>query len=636
MKKRIICLALSVVMLMSILPLAIFATEPNEKPISAYGTESADCYLISSAEDLNTFIEKLGTSTTSSEFTGNFRITVKEIDYIKEGVTPKKLSAKSWFKAGTFDGNGCVIKGLQSPLFGTIRGTADAAHPTVIKNVTLDGTTIQEWAWGDNEIEIGILGLFVSTGYTNVENVHVVNGTINPGNSAGGIRVGGLLAGLYCTSGSANLQIKDCSVTSTTITLNSTAGLGYAGGLLGWIRGGATDITLNMENCINGANIAYTSVDVDSVAGGMTSVGYSIKGGTYTFKNCVNTGTISGATAAGIIGLAHNNKPLNGVATFNYTNCVNYGSITSSKKNAYGITGIVYGVSTLTNCANFGSVTATTSEAQALAVFGAPVEKQTVILNNCLNAGTLTATYVRGLMGYIGYKSTIGIKDSYDVTGAPGIATSSSDVTLEYTYNGTTMNIIPDSETTYEWTKGDASIAKGYAAAATFKDWNFGTDWMLTNGYPVPAVLFEATANDQSDNAIVYEGVQYTATDDGVFDVRFVTTISQETFDNAQLLGYEVVMVEAGAAAAGLTCTTTTVYKELIGYDEETDEELTYSAEDFGGDYMSAVSIEGVTASKTVTMIVRPWVLSSTNKTLAGTPVVCVFTNGELVCQYAY
>lgn len=530
MKKKLICLALSLVMLVGILPMSVFAEEETTASITEYGTTTADWYTIGTVAELNHFIQM---EKGSANLNCNIRLT-EDIDYTAEGATaptsePQAESSK-W--QGTFDGNNKTIKGATTAILCCMQGTS------TVKDLTLLDSTIAAGQYG------GLLATDIWGPSTiTIQNVHVINATLT--NASTAVRVG--LIGTSWGKGNITLNVSNCTVNGTATFGDNCNALIAAGGYIGFVRSsGAYTYSFNFTNCI---------ADMD-----------------FTLNNNNSSGV------SGFIGQMWSTENLSGL-TATFVNCVNYGDMTNASGSP------VSGMCSL--------------------------RAGNVVMNNCVNFGAMNASDANGLVNDT--TGTVTLTKCYDVAEAPAV---------------------PEGKGDYASADISVAAAKGYAAAATFTDWNFGTDWMLTSSYPVPASMFEASIKDQSANAIIYEGVQYTAVNENAFNVRFVATISEETFANAQEIGYDIVAVEQGQTAKGLTRTTNTVYKSLLGYVD--DEKVVYNAEDFGGDYMSAIAVNGVNAANTVTLIVRPYVVDSEGNTLAGSPVACVFTNGVLVTQYAY
>ncbi|MBE6546514.1 MAG: hypothetical protein E7668_03620 [Ruminococcaceae bacterium] len=530
MKRKLICLALSVVMLLGILPLAIFATEETTAPITQYGTETADWYTIGTVAELNHFIQM---EKGSANLNCNIRLTA-DIDYTAEGATAPTSApqAECSMWQGTFDGNNKTIKGAKTAILCCIQGTS------TVKNLTLLDSTIAAGQY-DGVLATDIWGPSTIT----IQNVHVKNATLT--NAQIAARLG--LIGTSWGKGNITLNVSDCTVEGTATFGANLTGVCAAATYLGFIRSyGAYTYAFNFSNCI-------AAMD-------------------FTLANNNGTGV------SGFLGQKWGSEDLSGL-TATFTNCVNYGDITNTS------TGPVAGFSA--------------------------VKDGNVVMTDCVNFGDITGADANGLVNDT--TGTVTLTDCYDTAEAVAVPTGKGD---------------------YASVDISAASAQGYAAATTFADWSFGTDWMLTNSYPVPASLLDLAPKGQSENAIVYEGVQYTAEAEGIFNVRFVTTISEETFDTSAEIGYEVIVVEEGKAGKSLNRSTDTVYESLTGWVEG--ERVVYHAEDFDGDYLSAVAINGVTATKTVTIIVRPYVLDALGNTQNGLPVACVFTDGALVAQYAY
>ena len=629
MKKKLICLALSVVMLLGILPITSFAAGETTASILEYkGTNEKDWYTIGTETELNYFITYVQTKQASNYEVKacNVRL-IADIDYTAADADAAAVTAgptseySHWY--GTFDGQNHTITGLKTALFCDLGNKANANTTTVIKDVTLIGSSIATRHYDS------LFVMDVWNGNVTLQNCHVKNATVIDDNTnTNSARVGGLIGTIWGRDG-MTLTVENCSVTDTTMTIDNVSGAVPIGGFVGFMRSNnTTQRTYTFRNCVSDVDITVDNSSTGSYAAGFIG------------------GSLSSEDA--------NNKNV----TLNFINCVNYGDITFNKRPVAGITAISAGNVNLTNCANFGNLT-------GAGAFGLVAElksdRASLSMENCLNAGQLTASgeafssisgepnvKVGGLTAYLAWKNPASFKNSYDVTDALAIPKTSA-VSLTATYNGedvfkgnTTSGWTPDNYGT--WAEKDPADVQGYAAATTLQGWDFGTTWMITSGYPVHISQFKATAKDQSANKIVYEGLQMTAVNnnetvedktDDTFNVRFVATINEDTFANvAQKIGFEIVMIEQGKEAVGLTKSSYTVYKSLIGFEDG--QQKVYSAEDLGGDYLTAIAVNNVTANGTVTMIVRPFVLNKAGETLAGTPVVSVYTNGELVSQYAY
>ncbi len=125
-----------------------------------------------------------------------------------------------------------------------------------------------------------------------------------------------------------------------------------------------------IKNCTNWGDVSGTNVSVAGITG-TTKDGGSIDG-------CYNYGTVTSTTASsgqigGIVGTGKN-KPI--------SNCVNYGEV-----NGYNEVGGIAGITAaeISNCFNFGTINGTNTT-------GGIVGRTTVAVTNCTNYGAVNAT----------------------------------------------------------------------------------------------------------------------------------------------------------------------------------------------------------------------------------------------------
>ena len=212
MKKRLLAILLSLMMVLSLLPVGVFA---------------ADAESIGTGEEL----AKLFTDVHAGESgSGNVTVTIDK-DYDLTGYQWKSLTVQGYTGAGvvTVEGNNHKITGLNAPLFaGGFAGTSGI----VVKNLTLTNVTIN-----DTTSNQGI-GAFInnvdSMPMIELDDCHLTDSKIT---STGGARVGGLIG---WTSGynkkddgpvDTYITVKNCSVENTEITAKGSVGgiIGHAG-----------------------------------------------------------------------------------------------------------------------------------------------------------------------------------------------------------------------------------------------------------------------------------------------------------------------------------------------------------------------------------------------------------------------
>ena len=204
----------------------------------------------------------------------------------------------------------------------------------------------------------------------------------------GGTAAGDIVALIPAVSGST-AAVKNLNFEN--VNINATAG--DAAALIGVVNEGATVDNVNvLSGSVKGSN---------KVAGIVSRVEYS-----GTIKNCVNKADITaGNHAGGICASPNYTKDAN--TKIEITSCKNYGNVTG----AWQIGGVV-GETTayVTDCHNYGNVTGSGNS-----IGGVAGElRNSGILENCSNEGTITGTYASGfgIGGVVGWIRTIGGGDN--------------------------------------------------------------------------------------------------------------------------------------------------------------------------------------------------------------------------------
>ncbi|MBB5226916.1 hypothetical protein DYE50_01935 [Treponema ruminis] len=181
------------------------------------------------------------------------------------------------------------------------------------------------------------------------------------------------IKGLYINDNSLeNVGLFGIGKAPNNLTIDSgyvTANATYAGGVIGYSKSA-------IENCIN--KVAMNNSKVDSYLGGIAGYGS-------TFKNCENTGVLSGLNVAGIAGQGSV-----------FDKCINKGEISATGKTCGGI-------------ASNRSSGSTSLE-----------------IKDCVNTTNLSSQgdYAGGLFGYFSYDFSVG--NSYDNRNISIIITNSS------------------------------------------------------------------------------------------------------------------------------------------------------------------------------------------------------------------
>ncbi len=228
---------------------------------------------------------------------------------------------------GTFDGNGCTVKGLNYAstvsenrgvaLFGIVSGT--------VKNITVEEISLKTSRRGAG-IAVCLIG-------GTLENCHVKSGTITGTNAS--YDVSGLVA---IASGSGNV-IKNCTNGADVSSVRANVG-----GILGYVNDVA-GYAVTIENCHNTGDITSTKECVGGIAGKLNSAS--------SILQCSNTGDIQGKSSVGGV-VGDGNSAL-------IRNCYNWGPVTGDDS-VYTIGGLIgtskgYGPGKVINCYNAGSVT---------------------------------------------------------------------------------------------------------------------------------------------------------------------------------------------------------------------------------------------------------------------------------------
>lgn len=260
MKKRVISLLLALVLAVSLLPAVAFAAEPDESKLTEF-SKDADIsaikeFKISSADSLKALAEAVKAD--DGKGTYNMKgITFYLANDIELSGTWTPISDVAYPAdafAGTFDGNGHTISGLnittQEPnqgLFGLINGAT-------IQNLKVNGTV----SCGKQNNIGGIVGKMQA-------------GTISQCSFSGSV-TGGYAGGIVGALNGTSVTIQNCS---NTANINGT----IAGGILGYWKKKAT-----VENCYNTGEIVGSS-KAAGIAGQLNNG---------AIKNCYNVGEISG------------------------------------------------------------------------------------------------------------------------------------------------------------------------------------------------------------------------------------------------------------------------------------------------------------------------------------------------------
>lgn len=243
-------------------------------------------------------------------------------------------------------------------------GTFDGNHKT-IRNLYV-------------EREERYVGLFGYVAEGTVKNLTVENGNVT-GYSA----TGGIVGNLY------NGQIENCVFSGSVTGEESTGGIvgeldasqaedckntGRITGkaVTGGIVGGAGSDSENdyLRNCIN----TGTVTGADAYTGGIVGLLVGM-----TADYCVNTGTVQGGTDLNTGGVAGT------ISEGIIQNCVNGGPVSGSANNIGGLAGLVR-ASTIQNCVSYADVSGTANSVGGVAGFA----EEGSAVTNCLTTGNIS------------------------------------------------------------------------------------------------------------------------------------------------------------------------------------------------------------------------------------------------------
>lgn len=422
------------------------------------------------------------------DLTANYRL-ANDITFAKEtyAQTDTDNGNSSFFGAGVFkgilDGNGHTLDFTKAAFTYKKGGTV------LFKDVT--GGTIKNLTVKTGEITISHTGgcqqavvAYRAQAGATFENVHVEASFKMSGAGKAFSNLGALIGKV---AGEGKVDIKNCTANVTTtnvvsrvgafvgcvgannavVTIQDSTASGSiqantdvacpAGGFVGQVN--AATAQLNIANCVNNAT-------VDSkIAGGI--LGDTSKG-TLVFTNCVNLGSITGATeAGGIMGQRASAAGSDGV-TCTFDGCVNVGAVESEAHRAAGISPHFAGVEAqgdiinFYDCINFGAISNTT-DAQTVAASETPQiyaadaiycwykEGTTVNMKNCVNFGTRS-----------GYQAVVnGEETTYEKTTTPAMyetAPTTETGSIDFTVANASTTAVLDSALLAMGEEGKAQI----------------------------------------------------------------------------------------------------------------------------------------------------------------------------------
>lgn len=486
-------------------------------------------------------------------------------------------------------------------------------------------TTLAGYFGGFVADESGILTL---TDCTNSGNIEVQSG------SNGSVNAGGLV-GFFRNGNSNTSTFADCKNTGN-ISSETTNTTNLLGGFIGNVT---TSSPLLFRNCVNEGNVTESATENAGRKGG-GFIGY-VKLGT-TFEKCLNKGRVQmGIYAGGFIGQTDN--------TVSIEESLNLGAIGSSNTKAVD-TNYVYaggfiglGPNTGINIeksANYGAVTASAgsgSTVYAGGILGRSNGSTDNAIIDVANYGAITADAKAG--GIIGHAGAIPMTRCANF----GVVSAATKNAL----NGHTGSGATDC---YGTTAPDGTY-QGANAAATCFGLNFGGGtWILREGYPELAFVETVLGSKEksADPTVVYKGVQQTAVSDGKFAIRVVEGVVVPDLVNNnpfQYVGMEIIFAKAGdAAVKGANRYSRYVYSSILAGTDGNGVPAAWGGSvetDAGwveGTYYSALTVTGIPAEGTYTVIVRPYTTSAEGEHTKsyGDAYAFLCTDGVIVANSTY
>ena len=399
--KRLVSMVLSVIMVISLLPLGTLTVSASAFAGGDGSLENP--YQISTAEQLNAIRNDLNAH----------YILVNNIDLSKydnwtpiPNINKNSSSPKNGF-AGSLDGKGYSITNfsINMPekenntyhyigLFGLIESSAE------IRNVNFENATINANPpyYNGNGVLAGV-GIIGGVSYGSILNCSVNNAIINTLNSSN--------TGTICGRGAT---IKDCVVNNAEITVDT----GYTGGICGYTNAKITNCHVNGTINISGQLTKYIGGcvgETSKIADSSSQVDISIKWYGDSHSNKLNVGGIAGK--AGKI-----------------YNCKSGGDISISLKRAFSIfVGGLCGVSTqsIEKSHSVGAINLFRRDDKTyygpiyyvIGGFLGTTDGGNVILDSCLTQNTISVNVTKGggtANGFVGTTSSNAtIRNCYSV-----------------------------------------------------------------------------------------------------------------------------------------------------------------------------------------------------------------------------
>ena len=519
---------------------------------------------------------------------------------------------------------------------GGIVGMAGGKTLTV-SNCTNGATVINGGSTPSNQNLLAAGGIVGTCNNTIIIDNCKNTGSISANGESNNTSAGGILGGIY--SASPKITIQNCE------NLGDVSAYGVAGGIFGGVQG-STDATVTVSDSVNTADVTASSY-----AGGIIGRSKS----KVELSNVVNFGSVTSNTsyAGGIVAYVENNP-------ISMTDSMNIGNVTGSSRTG-GLIG-VYKMSTgtFTRCLSLGSVTTTTSNAAFYSAAFIGDFSQTVdntgktedtyayiVFDNCYYTPNLTVAANNGSIyadrAVVAFFDSVGknIGNFKIINGTGNTQTTTlviggvTNAGVQYAaginaYNAQFKRNENDVNLASRAWQGEIYEVSG-AQNLTTKGFNFGGDWYICDGAPVPTKAAIKSAALYENASIVYKGYQNSIVESNTLDIRVVAGLMSRDYNS---VGFEVTLVDADGVSETINKSSDTVYTQLnavVGSDI-----TAVTAEKCGCEFLTAITFAGfpTTADTTYSLVVKPYTTFE-GATLYGTTIVILVENGSVVMQYA-
>lgn len=138
-------------------------------------------------------------------------------------------------------------------------------------------------------------------------------------------------------------------------------------------------------------------------------------------------------------------------------------------------------------------------------------------------------------------------------------------------------------------------------------------------------------AGNTETDAPAYRGCQTSAVASGKFNTRFIATVDSLEYKE---VGFEITVTDFNGQDGDMVIyDSKTVYQSIIGNDK-VGGTVTYTAEDLGGTYIYALSVNNIPTSNPVTFLVTPYhiEIGGTDR-VPGTSYLVTVNNGNVASQ---